>query len=94
MLAGVGVGGLALALAVPHFNEKQKPFGVQDQAARNMDGHKQQESLVMLVSRLAIMTVCLVVLVIRILIPLSAIWRARDPFRANDPGTGRILVVI
>jgi hypothetical protein len=89
VLAGVGVGGLALALAVPHVNRNTKSVGTNEMA-----GQKEHESLTMLITRLGVMTLCLLVLVIRILIPLSAIWRARDPFRTNEPGAGRILVVL
>jgi hypothetical protein len=97
VLAGVGIGVLALALAVPYYaNENTILGGSQtiDLSTNNNSSNSTHEGMAFFMSRVTIITLCLLVVVARIMIPLSAIWRARDPFRAAEPGAGRILVVI
>lgn len=103
MLAGVGAGVLALALAVPYYVKIDIKAGgawpppppPSTTATRSsIKEHHLPEEIGTLVTRVAVMSLCLIVIVIRIVIPFSTIQRARDPFRTAEPGGGRIVLVL
>lgn len=95
MLAGVGAGVLALALAVPYYVDKDiKAGGAWPPPPSPTKGQKLPEEIGTLVTRLALMMLATIVIVARVVIPFSTMRRARDPFRAAEPGGGRIVVVL
>lgn len=92
MLAGVSAGVLALALAVHYYANKNTNLDGST-PANNAKGNTSPDGMGSLLSRVIVVTLCLIVVVIRIVIPLTAIRRVRDPFGAAEPAGRRILVV-
>ena len=103
MLAGASVGVLALALAVPYYTNNNNNINLDGSTPASIAATRSNtkidhspEGVGALVTKLAIMMVCLVVVVARIVTPFSAVRRAQDPFRAADLGGagGRVVVVL